>query len=109
MNTEIEVESILKLQSCAFEYHFKTKYGCPETFVRNESFGSKQILIWFVVLFSLYCVGFSVMNYRSNPEDGLMKAFPHRDFWLEFFDNAAHGVKVVVRVAKSKLKGQEEY
>jgi hypothetical protein len=108
-NYEMNFDTIIKLQTCNFEYHFKTKFGCPETFVKSEAFGSKSILVGLIFIFSFYCIGFSFLNYRSNPEDGLMKAMPHREFWMEFIDNAMHGVRVMGKFARNKLKGGDEY
>lgn len=106
---DIDFDTIIKSQTCNFEYHFRTKYACPQAFIKSEVFGSKSILLGLIFIISFYCIGFSFLNYRSNPEDGLMKAMPHREFWMEFFDNALHGVKVIVRYAKNKIKGRDEY
>ena len=100
----MDFQTIMKLQTCNYEYHFKSKYGCQNSFIKGNIINSTIILFLFVVLFSLYCIGFSFLNYRNNPEDGLMKAFPHREFWGTFFDNAIHGVKVITKLVKAKLK-----
>lgn len=108
VNKEIEFETIYKLQSCKYEYHFNTKYACPNNFSSSHTlFNSKAILFYLIILFSVYCVGFSYKNYRENPEDGVLKAFPHREFWSDFFENARIGVKIIVRSIKNRLNGNK--
>jgi hypothetical protein len=102
---EIDFNTILKLGACNYEYHFYTKYGCQSNFIRADSnFTSKKILFMIFLSFCLYCIGFSYKNFKNNPEDGLMKALPHRDFWLEFFENTQIGANLIYKYVKSRVK-----
>jgi len=107
MNKEIEFETIVKKQYCGFEYHFASKYACPAYFIQESSINSKKILFFLIIIFTLYCIGFSYKNYRENPEDGILKAFPHREFWGNFIDDARHGANVVVRNIQEKIGGNK--
>ena len=102
---EAELLTITKIQNCHFEFQFNTRYACQSYIEANNSslFNSKKILIYFIALFCFYCVGFSYLNYKNNPEDGLMKAMPHREFWAEFFENVLLGVRVLGKFLHDKL------
>lgn len=103
MNKEMEFSSIKKVTSCIYEYHFSTKHACYENFISESSWGPKKILFILIASFLFYCLGFSFMNYRRNPDDGVIKALPHRDFWIEFVDNAMLGSRIISRKVKQKL------
>jgi hypothetical protein len=105
---EIDFNTILKLGTCNYEYHFYTKYGCQSNFQRTDSnFTSKKILFIIILTFSLYCIGFSYINFKNNPEDGLMKALPHRDFWLEFLENTQLGANVIYKYVKNRFRANQ--
>lgn len=104
LNTELEFTAIKKITSCIYEYHFDTKYACPQNFLMPSYWTSKKILFFILFLFTSYCVGFSVMNYRSNPEDGIVKSLPHRMFWREFIENAILGAKIIFNFVKDKIE-----
>jgi hypothetical protein len=106
MSKELEFETIVKSATCNYEYHFNSKYGCSDTFIHPGSwYSSKRILLYLVIMLCLYCAGFSFLNYKLNPEDGMVKAFPHREFWKTFFDDAISGAKIVYSKAREKIKG----
>lgn len=96
--------SVTKKQMCDYEFKFKTKMACQTNFEKSSSFSSKGILFALIALFSVYCLGFFLKNYRENPEDGVMKALPHREFWSNFIENANYGLRIILRFAKNKLK-----
>jgi hypothetical protein len=109
MNKEIEFESIVKRQSCSYDFYFATKWACQSNFISHGSnFNSKNILIYLIIIFSMYCVGFSFMNYRNNPEDGLLKSLPHREFWRDFIENAGLGAGIIVKKIKEAIKGNKD-
>ncbi len=102
---EVELHTILKIQNCNYEFEFNTKYAC-QSYIEDTNyshFNSKKILIYFISLFFFYCIGFSFLNYKNNPEDGLMKSLPHREFWAEFFENVILGVRVLGNFLHDKL------
>lgn len=103
LNKEIEFTSIKKISSCIYEYHFETKYACSINFITSSIWTSKNVLLIIFFLFTFYCVGFSVMNYRKNPEDGVIKSLPHREFWREFFDNANVGASIIFKFVREKI------
>lgn len=94
MTEEIRFKTIRKISTCIYEYHFLTRHACYSTFIKESSFSSKNILFVLIAIFSLYCIGFSAMNYRKNPDDGIIKALPHRNFWSEFYENVTIGARL---------------
>ena len=109
MNKEIDFETMVKRQNCSYDFHFGTKWACPSNFLSSGShFNSKSILIYLIIIFCVYCVGFSFKNYRNNPEDGLLKALPHREFWADFIDNAKLGVNLIVKKVKETIRGNKD-
>lgn len=94
MTEEIRFKTIRKISTCIYEYHFLTKHACYANFIHESSFSSKKILFFLILVFSIYCVGFSILNYRNNPDDGLIKALPHRNFWSEFYENVVIGARL---------------
>jgi hypothetical protein len=101
---DAQLISVTKKQLCDYEFKFKTKSACQANFEKASSLSSKGILLALIVLFSVYCLGFFLKNYRENPEDGVMKALPHREFWSNFIENASYGCKTILKFAKNKLK-----
>jgi len=43
------------------------------------------------------------MNYRRNPDDGVVKSLPHREFWTDFVDNAMLGSRIISRKVREKI------
>ena len=103
INKEMEFTAIKKVTSCIYEYYFATKHACIENFISESFWSSKKILFVLAASFLFYCFGFSFMNYRRNPDDGVVKALPHREFWVEFADNAMVGSRIISRKFKEKL------
>lgn len=99
----MEFTLIKKITSCIYEYHFATKHACYVNFISESAWGPKKILLILVATFIIYCIGFSYMNYKNNPDDGIIKALPHRDFWVEFIDNAMLGSRIISRTVREKL------
>jgi hypothetical protein len=92
---DVQFERIEKVTTCIVNYHFNTKYACPEFAVSPASsfkYSPVDILLGLVILFLIYLVGFTYSNYKNNPEDGLIKNLPHRDFWSNFFENISFGM-----------------
>ena len=111
LTEEIKFKTIRKVSTCIYEYHFLSKHACYSNFIKESNFSSKKILFFLIAIFSLYCIGFSAMNYRNNPDDGVIKALPHRDFWSEFYENTLVGGRLTYekliylsQIASVKLK-----
>ena len=94
MSEEIRFKTIRKVSTCIYEYHFLSKHACYVNFNKDSAFSSKKILFYLIGIFSFYCIGFSFMNYKNNPDDGIIKALPHRDFWREFLENVRIGASI---------------
>lgn len=118
-NHELLFDTVRKISNCEIEYNFFTKYSCLH-FSYKSSFSlfssnsessvtSKGILITIIIIFTIYIVVFSFLNYRKNPEDGLIKSLPHRYFWSSIFDNALHGCEITFNFFKSKIFGSNGY
>lgn len=90
---DASLESLLKIDSCNYNFVFHTNAVC---FHLQSSLMS--ILIKFEAIFMIillcYLVFFTYFNYKKNPEDGVIKAFPNRDFWVEFIDCVIVGIKI---------------
>jgi hypothetical protein len=113
---EIRFKTIRKVSTCIYEYHFLTKRACYSNFTTSSAFSSKVILFYLTIIFSVYCLGFSVMNYRNNPDDGLIKSLPHRNFWIEFIENVKVGASLTLvkfkyfsEIIITKLKEKYDY
>jgi hypothetical protein len=62
-------------------------------------------LLILIVIFSFYCIGCTILNFRSNPEDGMIKALPNREFWTEFFVNVRAGINIAYKHIKTRFTG----
>ncbi len=107
---ELEFTNVTHPTGCSYEFVFITKHACPGvTFTNNNnnnndnSYTSRGILFIIIIGFVVYCAGFSYMNYKKSPEDGLFKSLPHRDFWREFFYDANVGARVLFDKSKDAL------
>lgn len=98
-----KLETVRKVTACNYDFVFSSKYGCPTSFISSNS-NSKSILFYLSLVFCIYLVGFTYINYRNNPEDGLVKALPHRDFWREFAEYAVDGYRFSLDFTKSKVE-----
>ena len=104
---EAILESIRKVNSCTYDIVFVSKHGCPiYTWSKTNP---RFILLCIGILFSVYLIFFTFMNYRESPEDGLIKALPHKDFWAYFLECYVEGWKVSIEVIKSKFKPKNDY
>lgn len=99
---ETKLETVNKLSTCTFEYVFESKHGCATS--SGGSFGSKTILMYLIIAMSCYLMLFSYLNFKQNPEDGLMKAIPHRAFWREYLECMGHGANKSVEFVKEKTE-----
>lgn len=113
---EIEFSNVEQSAGCSYHLIFFTKYACADILPPGGSGGniftsSKTILLILVFLFGVYLTGFTYKNYKENPEDGVIKALPHRDFWKEFFINTRAGVNFVYNKMKnvSLFKSKDEF
>lgn len=109
---EDHLESVNKISPCSYDFIFESKHGCAVTADEN----SKVILTYISLGLILYILVFSYLNYKENPEDGLMKALPHREFWRSFFGNSVEGFKFTTMFIREKFnyyysqyKGNEKY
>lgn len=100
-NEEGKLETVKKVNICGYDYVFSSKYGCPIGSI-SSSF-SKTILFYLFIAFSLYVCFFTYINYKENPEDGLIKALPHRIFWREFIETAYFGAIIIYDFIKGKI------
>lgn len=94
-NVDVQFERIEKVTTCIINYHFNTKYACPEFAVNPSSlpnYSPKDILLGLFIISLIYLIGFSYYNNRNNPEDGWIKNLPHREFWSSFFENVGYGM-----------------
>jgi len=97
-----KLETVRKLGTCSYDFVFSSKYGCP---LASSSAGSASVSILFYLslIFSTYLVIFTYKNYKENPEDGVVKALPHREYWREFFEYAVIGYHFSHDFAKEKI------
>lgn len=106
-NVEVQFERIEKISTCVIEYYFNTKYACQEFAVNNDSnniaVDSKMLLMVLGVVFTIYCIGFTFVNMRNYPEEGLIKNLPHREFWSNLFEYSIHGCSVSSNLIMSKI------
>lgn len=120
--TGIILEVVKKISSCEFVYEFLTKYSCLNyayngdsssnengnngviiTPINNTSMSYQSLLFWIFFIFLTYLLSFTIYNYRKNPEDGLIKSLPHREFWSAYFSNSLYGFKITYYFIKSKI------
>lgn len=105
-----------KINACTVEYEFLSKTACQLGWFRfSFSFTSdgslitpKNILITCGFGLFLYFVLFTYYNYKRNPEDGLVKALPNREFWSEFVTNVGEGFSVTCNYFKRKIGGNKQ-
>ena len=104
-NIEVQFERIEKVTTCTIEYHFMTKYACLEFAISSSwnYLNSKTILAIMVVLIAWYFIGFTYYNMKSNPDEGLIKNLPHREFWSNFCEYASLGISTTLSFINSKL------
>ena len=114
LNEELKFISADKINTCSVEYHFTSKYACQMagfrfsfSFISDGSlFTPKNILITFSSILFFYFVLFTYLNYKRNPEDGLIKSFPHREFWSNFMSSISEGCNTTYRYLKEKISGR---
>lgn len=114
LNEELKFVSADKLNACSVEYNFSSKYACQLTgfrisfsFVTDGSvFTPKNILVTISFVFFLYFVLCTYYNYKRNPEDGLIKSFPNRDFWSNLIGSISEGCSTTYRFFKEKISGR---
>ena len=96
--------NVLQINNCTYEYHFTSRYGCYTTFIKDFRYIS--IYVMFIMMVSMvmigYCFGFMILNYRNCPEDGVIKALPHRSFWISVVRNVSHFIDVLYKIVKRK-------
>ena len=117
-NQEIKFDTVWKINTCHMEYSFFTKYACVHFAYKSSfsifsgssdsMFSSKNFVFTLLIIFILYTIGFTYLNYKKNPEDGLIKSLPHRSFWSNLFNNAIFGCEITLNFIKSKLFGSNE-
>ena len=94
---------------CSVQFIFSTKYSCESQTSTGENagkglFNSIKIVFVILTLFLIYCIVFCYLNYKDNPEDGLIKSFPNRTLWICFCESFYHGVKFSCGVIKEMIK-----
>lgn len=117
---ESRLVNINKNNSCNYEYIFQSKYGCPVDNIVNDTSKSilntiyntpKNILMYLSLGLIVYIFVFGYLNYKQNPEDGIMKAFPHRNFWREYVENIRCGINIcynkAILIIKSLVQKKE--
>ena len=105
----IELTNVEQSAGCYYKLYFNTQFACPEYVTGGISFkSSKTILCFIVIMFTLYLATFTYKNYKQAPEDGVIKALPHREFWREFFSDVRRGVNVSYETVKRLMKGKKE-
>lgn len=107
-NVETMIESVRKINNCSYDIVFVSKYGCPNSNIFSKYYKPVTFLYYIFIIFFVYIAFFTYINFRKNPEDGLIKSFPHRDFWRSIFPNAIEGIKVSVAFIKSKISKNNE-
>ena len=115
-NEDIKFVSADKVNACTVEYHFNSKYACQSSgiklgfsFVSDGSmFTPKNILITSGLIMFFYFILFTYFNYKRNPEDGLIKSLPNREFWSNFFENISVGCNATSNCFKAKLFGRSD-
>ena len=113
-NIELSFETVWKLGQCQMEYSFLTKYACVHFSIQSSfsifsiNGGSKDIVATILIVLSIYISVFTYINYRNNPEDGFIKALPHRSFWGTIFDNSQYGLEISLNFCKAKIFGSNE-
>ena len=91
---EITFEDVNKIDICKYEFVFSSKYACPI----SSSITSYSILKFMLIVGLIYIIVFTYINFKNNPEDGLMKAFPNREFLGYFFECVVEGFRVTSRI-----------
>jgi hypothetical protein len=75
-------QSVVQINNCAYEYRFTSRSGCYTV----HDYGNMSTYALYVFMVSMvmiaYCLGFMMVNYQRCPEDGVVKALPHRTFWV---------------------------
>ena len=89
-SSETKLINVLKINNCNVEYYFESKHACE--IISSSGLSSKTILLLTFLSLCLYISIFGYFNYKQNPEDGVMKAFPHRSFWREFVELVREGI-----------------
>lgn len=94
---DVNLTSMLKINNCSYEFIFTTKNAC----VYGNSYlfifaSAKTILMVIVLALSFYLVCFTYLNLRNNPDDGVLKSIPNREFWIEFIECVGIGVRVTI-------------
>jgi hypothetical protein len=117
-NQDLVFDTVRKISTCEIEYNFFSKYACIHFSYKNSFsifssngdsvFSSKNIVIWILILLIFYLIIFTYLNYKKNPEDGLVKSLPHREFWTNCFSNFFYGWEVTITYLKTKFFGQSE-
>lgn len=107
-----ELKAVNQLMNCNYEFVFESQYGCA---IIAEG-TSITILFNLVLVIICYLILFTYMKYKENPEDGILKALPHKEFWLNFFSNSYLGFQITLNFISyvlgrliSKDKANERY
>ena len=121
----ISLEILKRVSRCELVFEFLTKFSCinyayngttspiptnstNSSALQNDTSISYSTLIsWFFGLLFVYAVGFSIYNYRTNPEDGVIKSLPHREFWSSFARNTKYGCEISYNYIKQKCNNNE--
>lgn len=102
-NIDTVIESVRKINNCSYDIVFVSKYGCPSSNIFSKYFKPITYLYYIFIIFFIYITLFTYINFKRNPEDGLIKSFPHRDFWRNFFTYSVEGFKVSASFFKKKF------
>lgn len=87
---------------CSYDFIFTSKFACP---IGSKSSGSSTTILFYIIIaFLLYLSVFTYLNYKENPEDGIIKAFPHKEFWAEFIDSVKVGINLSAEFTRQKIE-----
>jgi hypothetical protein len=104
LGVEGEFTNVVKLDDCTYEYHFTSKHGCytkhTQYLLTFTSMTTYIIVVSFLMV--IYCIGFMVLNYRTNPEDGIIKALPNRPFWTKLIEKSEDSITGLYNLVKRK-------
>jgi hypothetical protein len=96
--------NVVKADDCTYEFYFLSKYGCYSTYYKNQSYLTTYVINVMILscILGAYCIGYMMFNYRKNPEDGLVKALPHRSFWTNWISKGSDSLDWLYQVVRRK-------
>lgn len=93
--------NVNKITSCKYEFLFESKNVC---LAGESGMNSKMILVYLLLCFMVYVGVFGYRNYKQNQEEGIISAFPHKDFWIDVLALTKEGVNFTYIKINEKIR-----